>query len=199
MTISFTYANNWVCPKDYKYLLVAADLAHFHQRWGFSIKKMKWKLFLEGHQFTTINCPGTFEVDTKKVVLNAFFHGLSPKHREHVYFIWIGVLTPDSPRKIEMQKYSDGRMIITPPRLSGLNLQQSSFRGLMDPIIWNYVLDNCLEEGKEVDKSSSDEEDESVVSPPSSEPPSLVAASMTPVKSATPVDNDTSTTYPHLS
>ncbi len=69
----------------------------------------------------------------------------------------------------------------------------------MDPIIWNYVLDNCLEEGKEVDKSSSDEEDESVVSPPSSEPPSLVAASMTPVKSATPVDNDTSTTYPHLS
>jgi hypothetical protein len=69
---------------------------------------MKWKLFLKGHRFTTINCPGTFEVDTKKVDLNAFFHGLSPKHREQVYFIWIGVLTPDSPRKIEMQKYSDG-------------------------------------------------------------------------------------------
>jgi hypothetical protein len=109
-------------PKDYEYLLVAANLAHFHQRWGFSIKKMKWKLFLEGHQLTTINCPGMFEVDTKKIDLNAFFHGLSPKHREQVYFIWIGVLNPDSPRKIEMQKYSDGQMIITPPRLSGLNL-----------------------------------------------------------------------------
>jgi hypothetical protein len=70
----------------------------------------------------------------------------------------------------------------------------------MDPIIWNYVLDNGLEEGKkEVDELSSDEKDESVVSPPSSEPPSLVVASMTPVKSATPVDNDTSTKYPHLS
>ncbi len=98
-----------------------------------------------------------------------------------------------------MQKYSNGQMIITPPRLSGLNLRQSSFQRLMDPIIWNYVLDNGLEEGKEVDESSSDEEDESVVSPPSSEPPSLVAASMTPVKSATLVDNDTSTKYPHLS
>jgi hypothetical protein len=105
-----------------KYILVAADLAHFHQRWGFSIKKMKWKLFLKGHQFSTINCPGTFENDTKKVDFNAFFHGLSPKHREQVYFIRIRVLTLDSPRKIEMQKYSDGRMIITTPRLSGLNL-----------------------------------------------------------------------------
>jgi len=27
-----------VTPKDYEYLLVAADLAHFHKRWGFSIK-----------------------------------------------------------------------------------------------------------------------------------------------------------------
>ncbi len=87
-------------PKDYEYLLVAADLAHFHQRWGFSKKKMKWKLFLEGHRFSTINCPGMFEVDTKKLDLNAFFHGLSPKHREQVYFIRIKVLTLDSPRKL---------------------------------------------------------------------------------------------------
>ena len=47
-------------PKDYKYLLVPADLAHFHKRWGFSIKMMKWNLFLEGHWYTTINCDGTF-------------------------------------------------------------------------------------------------------------------------------------------
>jgi hypothetical protein len=43
-------------PKDYEYLLVAAQLAHFHTKWGFSIKKLKWKLFIEGHQFTTTNC-----------------------------------------------------------------------------------------------------------------------------------------------
>ncbi len=51
-----------------------------------------------------------------------------------------------------------------------------------------------------MDESSSDEEDDSVVSPTPPEPPYLVAASITPVKSATPVDNNhTSNKYPHLS
>ena len=104
-------------PKDYEYLLVAADLAHVDKRWGFSIKMMKWRLFLEGHRFTTINCDCTFEVDVKKVDLNAFIEGESPKHREKVNFIRIGVLHAKSPRKIEMQKDSDSLMIITPPRL----------------------------------------------------------------------------------
>jgi hypothetical protein len=36
-------------PKDYEYLLVAADLAHVDKRWGFSIKMMKWRPLLEGH------------------------------------------------------------------------------------------------------------------------------------------------------
>ncbi len=94
----------------------------------------------------------------------------------------------------------DGRMITTPPRLSGLRLQHSSFWRLIKPILWNYILDNDLEEGKEVDESSSDEEDDNVVSPTPPEPPYLVTASITPVKSATPVDNDhTSNKYPHLS
>ena len=51
-----------------------------------------------------------------------------------------------------------------------------------------------------MDESSSDEEDDSVVFPTPPEPPYSVAASMTPVKSATPVDNDQiSNKYPHLS
>ena len=116
---------------------------------------MKLKFFLEGHIFTTINCDGTLEVDEKKADLIAFMKGEPPKHRERVYFIRIGVLHANSPRKIEMQKDSDGRMIVTPPRLSGLCLQQSSFRRLIKPILWNYILDNDLEEGKEVDESSS--------------------------------------------
>ena len=53
-------------PQDYEHLLVAAHLAHFHTKWGFSIKKVNWNLFLEGHRFTTTNCMGTFEVDLKK-------------------------------------------------------------------------------------------------------------------------------------
>jgi len=116
-------------PKDYEYLLVAADLTHFHKRWGFSIKIMKWKLFLEGHLFTTINCDGTFEVDTKKLDLNAFIEGIPKINKEHLFFLRIGILKASlSHRKIEMQKDPhDGRMITTPPRLSGLCLQQSSF------------------------------------------------------------------------
>ena len=115
-------------PKDYEYLLVAADLVHFHKRWGFSIKMTKLRLFLEGHWFTTINCDGTFEVDLKKIDLNAFIQGESPKHREPSIFIRIGVLKASSHRKIEMQKDPhDSWMITTPPRLSGLRMQQSSF------------------------------------------------------------------------
>ena len=91
-------------PQDYEYLLVALDLAYFHKRWGFSIKMMKWKVFLEGHHFMTINCDGTFEVDTKKVDLNAFIQGESPKHRESVYFVPIGVLYDNSPRKLRCRK-----------------------------------------------------------------------------------------------
>jgi hypothetical protein len=34
-------------PQDYEYPLVAAYLAHSHQKQGFSIKISKWKLFLE--------------------------------------------------------------------------------------------------------------------------------------------------------
>jgi len=58
-------------PQDYEYLLVAANLAHFHQTRGFSIKILKWKLFLEGHQFAKTNCMGTVEIDTKNLDLNA--------------------------------------------------------------------------------------------------------------------------------
>ena len=123
---------------------------------------IKLKLFLEGHLFTTINCDGTMEVDEKKVDLNAFMKGKPPKHRERVYFIRIGILHANSPRKIEMQKDSDGRMIVTPSRLSGLCLQQSSFRRLIEPMLWNYILDNDSKEGKEVGELSS-----RFVSPPS--------------------------------
>ncbi len=98
-------------PQDYEYLLMALDLASIHKRWGFSIKIMKWKVFLEGHLFSTINCDGTFEVDSKKMHIDAFIQGESPNKRKDMTFIWIGILHANSPRKIEMQKDSDGRMI----------------------------------------------------------------------------------------
>jgi len=88
----------------------------------------------------------TFEVDVKKIDLNAFIQGESAKHRENVHFIWIGVLTANSPRKIEMQKDSDGRLIAIPPRLNGLRIKQQSFRQFTEQYKWNYILENtrCL-------------------------------------------------------
>jgi hypothetical protein len=143
-----------ITPQDYEFLLVAADLALFHKRYGFSIKPMKWKVFLEGHRFTTINCDRTFEVDEKKVDLNALMKGKPPKHRMKVNFIRIGVLHANSPRKIEMQKGSDGLMIVTPPRLNGLRIKQQSFRQCVEQSKWNYLLEKEDEDGEDDEDDS---------------------------------------------
>ncbi len=68
-------------PQDYEYLLVAANLAHFHERWGLSIKKFKWNLFIDGHHFSVRKCIGTFEIDSKTMDLNSFINGVTPEHR----------------------------------------------------------------------------------------------------------------------
>ena len=147
-------------PNDYEYLLVAAQLAHFHKKWGFSIKKLKWKLFIEGHRFTANNCTATFEVDVKKLDFDAFINGVSPKHRVRSHFICIGILNDHSPRKIELQKYVDGRMIVTPPRLNGFRIKQQSFRQSVEQFKWNYVLEKEEENGKDAEDEVNEDEDD---------------------------------------
>jgi hypothetical protein len=95
-------------PQVFEYLLVAAKLAHFHKKWGFSIKKVNWKLFIEGDRFATTNCMGMFEINAKTIDSNAFMNEMSPKQRMRSHFIRIGVLAADYPRKIEMQRYNYG-------------------------------------------------------------------------------------------
>ena len=51
-----------------------------------------------------------------------------------------------SPQKNEMQKDCDGRLIVTPPRLNGLRIKQQSFRKLMEPFVWNYILEKDFDE-----------------------------------------------------
>ena len=134
---------------------MAANLAQFHPKWGFSVKILKWKVFLEGHRFLTVDCMGTMEVSSKKLDLNAYVNGTKPtKNREQCHFIRIGVLAVDSPRKIEMQKDSDGLMIVTPPRLNGLRIKQQSFRQCVGQSKWNYLL-----EKEEDDDTDADDED----------------------------------------
>jgi hypothetical protein len=91
-------------PQAYKYLLVAANLAHFHTKSGFSIKKRKWDLFIEGHRFSSRHCMGTSEIDSKTIDLNLCINELSPVHRVRRQSIRIGIINDYSPRKIEMQK-----------------------------------------------------------------------------------------------
>jgi hypothetical protein len=152
-----------MAPQAFEYLLVAAQLAHFHKKWGFSMKKVNWKLFIDGHQFATANCMGMFEVDANTVDLNAFMNGMSAKQRVESHFIWIRVLAVDSPRKIKMQRYNDGRMIITPPQLNGLWLRQQSFRQCIEQYKWNYVLEEEEDNNKDdEDKDNKDEDNKEV-------------------------------------
>ena len=50
-------------------------------------------------------------------------------------------------------------MITTPPKLGGLHLQQTIFRKLIEPILWDYILDNASEEGND-DRVEDDDEDD---------------------------------------
>jgi hypothetical protein len=125
------------------------------------------------------------EINAKKSDINACINGLSPKHSELVYFIRIGVNTDLSPKKNEMQKYSDGQVIVTPPRLNGLRIKQQSFRKLMELFVWNYTLEKDLDE----EDDSSINEDDSVLSlrnSPTSPPPltAVSAAAITPVRAS---------------
>ena len=123
---------------------------------------LKWKVFLEGYLFSTINCDcdGTFEVDRKKMDIDAFIQGESANKRKDIAFIRNGVLHAKSPRKIEMQKDSDGLMIVTPPQLNGLRIKQQSFRQCVEQSKWNYLLEKKEEGGKDDDDKDNNDEDD---------------------------------------
>jgi len=134
-------------PQDYEYLLVAANLAQFHPKWGNSIKILKWKVFLKGHQFLTVNCMGTMEVSSKKLDLNAYVNGTKPtKNREQCHFIRIGILHHNSPRKIEEQMGQDRQLITPPPRLNRIGIKTQSFGRIVDPFIWNFIFEKGMDE-----------------------------------------------------
>ena len=136
-------------PRDYECLLAAANLAH-HTKSGFTIKPKEWKIFLDGHYFT-IAAEGIdeckVEFDKKKMNIDALINNQQQTtKRVSFYVLRIGALSKHSPRKIEYQKNEKGQLITTPPRFCSLGLAQRSFRKLIDPFIWNYIVENNLED-----------------------------------------------------
>ncbi len=101
---------------------------------------------------------GTFEIASKTIDLNLFIDGVSPVHRVRRQFIRIGIINNSTPRKIEMQKDSDGQMIVTPSQLNGLWMKQQSFRQCIEKFKWNYILEE--EEDNKKDDNNEDQEDE---------------------------------------
>jgi hypothetical protein len=89
-------------PHDYEHLLAAANLAHHHPKWGFAIFVDRWKMFLDGHHFYSSNGTGSFEVDTKRLDIDAFILGTSAKHRVRVHVIQFGVSTDCRPLLLEL-------------------------------------------------------------------------------------------------
>ena len=87
-------------PYDYECIMVAAKLAEFNKTRGFFISLSRLEAFLAGHWFATCNSTVTFEVDTKKIDIDAYINGVSVERRVTSHFIRIGVLAPHSPRKI---------------------------------------------------------------------------------------------------
>jgi len=65
-----------MAPPDYERLLAAANLAQYHPKWGFIILVDRLKIFIEGPHFLyTSKGTGSFEVDTKKLDINACIFG----------------------------------------------------------------------------------------------------------------------------
>ena len=90
-----------MAPLDYERLLAAANLAHYHPKWGFTILVDRWKMFIERHHFYTSKGMASFEVDTKNLNINACILRVSAKHsRVKVHVIRIGVSTDLSPTKL---------------------------------------------------------------------------------------------------
>ncbi len=95
--------------------------------------------------------------------IDAFIQGESTKKRKDITFIRIGILHFNSPRKIEMQKDRDGRLIAIPPQLYWLRIKQQSFRQFTEQYKWNYILDNNADEDHKDEDDGEDDEDNSDV------------------------------------
>ena len=71
MTMNFTSPKFGMIPNDYECIMIAANLAERHRKFGFTIKLTLLNAFLNGHRFCTSNGTVPFEVATNRMDYNA--------------------------------------------------------------------------------------------------------------------------------
>jgi hypothetical protein len=85
-----------LCPRDYEFLLAAANLTHYTQSGKFAIKPMEWKTFLDGHYSTVvegIDKECKVKLDKKKMDIEHCIDRTQPATKDsEFYVIQIGVL-----------------------------------------------------------------------------------------------------------
>ncbi len=80
--------------------------------------------------------------------------------RLEFYVLQIGVLDEVSPQKFEWQIDEQRELITAPPRRNSLRMEQQSFQKLVKPFIWNYIVENKLDDDDYNDNNDDDNNDD---------------------------------------
>ncbi len=79
----------------------------------------------------------------------------SRDNRRPFYAVWIGVMSMQSPSKIELQKDRNGLLNTASPRLNWLRIKTQSFQRIADPFIWNFIIEKNTDDNDKSSPSSS--------------------------------------------
>jgi len=117
--------------QEYESLLAAANLAAYTKS-GFIMKPNEWGIFLLGrHHFRLSEC--NIKWEKKKFNIDAMINGTTATqdNRWPFYAVRIGVMSMQSPSKIELQKDRNGLFITPPPQLNkiGIKMQRKLNEG----------------------------------------------------------------------
>ena len=106
-------------------------------------------MFLNGHYFAVVEgideCK--VELDKEKLYIERMIDRMQlGTKRSEFYVLRIGVLDEVSPQKFEWQIDEKHELIMAPPQMNSLRMEQQSFQKLVEPFIWNYILENKLDD-----------------------------------------------------
>ncbi len=111
-------------------------------------------MFINGHYFAVVEGidESKVELDKKKLYIERMIDRMQPgTKRLEFYVLQIGVLDEVSPQKFEWQIDEQHELITAPPQMNSLRMEQQSFQKLVEPFIWNYIIENKLDDNNDDD------------------------------------------------